>query len=207
MSLYEIGASAGLNLIPDFYRYRFGDSGWAKADSKVLLSPEWAGSHPEIHAPLEIVERYGSDIRPIDLRSEDDSVRLLSYIWPDQLERIDRLRLAIEIGKKALPRIQSSEAADWVDQQFATSDKKRSTRVLMHSIVWNYLNDISKKRISARIDQCARDATALSPFAWLRFELEDGNSDPVLRLSLWPQRDDRVLAIAQPHGRSIRYLA
>jgi hypothetical protein len=206
LCLYEIGASAGLNLIPDLYRYRFGDSVCGKTDSQLLIAPTWTGRQPEIHAPLNIVERYGSDISPIDLKSEDDCLRLLSYVWPDQLERIARLRLAIETGRNEIPEIVTADAADWVDRRFAAAGEDRTTRVLMHSIVWNYLSAESRKKISQRIEQCARGATASKPFAWLRFELEEQNSDPVLRLSLWPYFDDRVLASAQPHGRAIKYL-
>ena len=45
----------------------------------------------------KISRRIGVDLNPINLKDEDDVFWTLSLIWPDQVERIQRLKDAIEI--------------------------------------------------------------------------------------------------------------
>ncbi len=44
LRVLEIGASAGLNLNFDRYRYRLGSSSWGDPDSPVVLAPDWTGA-------------------------------------------------------------------------------------------------------------------------------------------------------------------
>ncbi|CNM50627.1 Uncharacterized protein conserved in bacteria (DUF2332) [Mycobacterium tuberculosis] len=39
-------------------------------------------------ATVRIVERHGYDIAPIDVTSPDGELNALSYIWPDQTDRL-----------------------------------------------------------------------------------------------------------------------
>lgn len=89
--LFEIGSSAGLNLRPDRYRYRYLGGEWGLADSPVRIDNAWLGELPPT-ATVRIVERHGYDIAPIDVTSPDGELNALSYIWPDQTDRLERLR-------------------------------------------------------------------------------------------------------------------
>ncbi len=70
LSLFEIGASAGLNLIADRYAYRFGDVRWTPAEeslggpgqsfSGLTLSCGWKGRSPALDAALRVRSRRGS---------------------------------------------------------------------------------------------------------------------------------------------------
>ena len=55
ISLFEIGASAGLNLYLERYSYQLGDVHLGCRDSRVKLTPDWTGNCP-VGNP-EIVER------------------------------------------------------------------------------------------------------------------------------------------------------
>ena len=71
LSLFELGASAGLNLLPDRYAYRLGDVEAGVPGSPVRLTPEWRGVAPQ-HAPVRIVARRGVDLRPVDVTRPDE---------------------------------------------------------------------------------------------------------------------------------------
>jgi hypothetical protein len=208
LSLYEIGASAGLNLIPDRYRYRFGSSEWGHPHAQPLLAPECTGTGPPVATSLRIIGRRGCDIAPLDLASRQDRERLMSYVWPDQPERRVLLEAALESALADPPHVERREAAQWIEETWPGSDEAQpSARVLFHSIVWNYLPEDSQRRISAHVLRHARAATRERPLAWLRFELDPAVPPASLRLRVWPDGDDRLLAQAQPHGRSVTFLS
>jgi hypothetical protein len=99
ISLVELGCSAGLNLYPDRYRYRFGDaSEIGETGSPVLLEVEFRGAtKPPIPASLlKIARRTGIDRAPLDLNSADDFDWLLACVWPEHKERQQRLVAARE---------------------------------------------------------------------------------------------------------------
>ncbi len=63
--LFEIGSSAGLNLRADHYHYRYDGGHWGPIDSPVIIDDAWHGRLPP-SASVQIVERQGFDIAPID---------------------------------------------------------------------------------------------------------------------------------------------
>jgi hypothetical protein len=207
LRLYEIGASAGLNLIPDRYRYRFGTADWGAPQAPLLLAPECAGPAPPVDVPLQIIARRGCDVAPLDLSRSGDRERLLSYVWPDQADRRALLESALDTALKDPPRVERMEAAQWVEQTLsAGAAAEPSVQVLYHSIVWNYLPADTQRRITEHLLRCAGSATATHPIAWLRFELDPAVPPASLRLRVWPDGEDQLLAQAQPHGRTLSLL-
>ncbi|HVB46164.1 MAG TPA: DUF2332 domain-containing protein [Streptosporangiaceae bacterium] len=99
--LVEIGASAGLNLRAD--QFRITGAGVAHGDeaSPVQMPGGWQGSAPPVRQ-IQVTARTGGDLTPIDPLSADGRLRLLAYVWPDQLDRMERLRGALDLAA-ALP--------------------------------------------------------------------------------------------------------
>ena len=90
LRLLEVGASAGLILRWDAYRYEAEGFAWGSADSPLRIGFELErGELPEA-TPVEVAERRGCDASPIDLSGEEGRLTLLSYIWPDQVARLER---------------------------------------------------------------------------------------------------------------------
>jgi len=204
--LFEIGSSAGLNLFPDRYRYRFGHAVYGDARAAPELAPAWTGQEPPVATRLRVESRQGSDIAPIDLTQPRERARLMSYVWPDQPERLARLAAAIDTALEHPVRIEAMEAARWVERQLPAADPRAGGRVLFHSILWRYLPAESQQRIQARVAACAEAATRERPFGWLRFELDDTGPDASLMLSRWPGGDTLRVVASHPHGRSVTYL-
>ncbi|HEX8756899.1 MAG TPA: DUF2332 domain-containing protein, partial [Steroidobacteraceae bacterium] len=204
LDLYEIGSSAGLNLRADCYGYRLGDATWGPRDAGLQLSPSWKGPPPPIEAALAIRSRRACDANPIDLESVGARERLIAYVWADQMDHIARIEAAIAIASSVAARIDCAEAADWVEQNIDFNPVAGGTRVLFHSVVWSYLPEESRKRISAHLTRAGAAARAGAPLAWLRFELAD---PPELRLTLWPSGEETLLARAHPHGAWVHWLS
>ncbi len=206
MALFEIGSSAGLNLIPDLYAYRFGDAAYGDAASIVHIEPEWIGRPPAIGADLTVVERRGVDRNPVDLSIREARERLLSYIWHGQPERMARTKAAIKTALLAGVSIVKGDAGEWLEEHWTITPVKGVTRVLYHSVVWQYLAPATKARIEARLEASGAAATRASPIAWLRLEKLETVEGHGLDLTLWPGRQTLRLAQVHAHGAWVKWL-
>jgi hypothetical protein len=114
IALLEVGASAGLCLYPDRYSYSYDGRLLNPADgpSTVLLECATTGDPPIPTALPEIAWRAGIDLNPLDLRNADDTNWLETLIWPEQNERRERIRAAIDIVRADPPRIVRGDAID-----------------------------------------------------------------------------------------------
>lgn len=93
--LVEIGASAGLNLAIDAYRYKWGAVEWGP-DSPVILETESRGGRVRPHA-IDILTRTGLDLDPVDVTDPEDRDWLVALIWPEHNERRARLERALDL--------------------------------------------------------------------------------------------------------------
>jgi hypothetical protein len=201
----EMGCSAGLNLLWDRYRFQLGETFWGAEDSPVRLEPRWEGPPPEA-AAVSVASRRGVDQLPIDLADPDQRVRMLSYIWADQPERVERVRGALQLAQQDPPPVDHGDAADWVEAELAELPQGQTT-VLYHSFVWHYLPAATQARISAALAEAGARAHVDAGLAHLTFESVDGTEKSALTLTLWPGGERRVLADAHPHGRWVRWRA
>lgn len=197
---YEIGASAGLNLHFDRYSYELGSARWGDAAADVRLSCAWSGAAPSLDAPLRVIDRAGCDIKPLDPRNRADRERLLAYVWPDQAERLTRMERALAHAARRGERVASAEAADWLERRLSAS-RTDCVRVLLHTIVWQYLPSQTKARLSSLIESTGAAATCDSPFAWLRMEADGDPASAAVTLTIWPDGRERRLGRADFHGR------
>lgn len=205
LALYEVGASGGLNLFADRFSYQFGNEQRGDIASGVRLSPDWSGAEPPSVEP-QIIRRMGCDRNPLDITRAEHRDRLIAYIWPDQAARIVRIKAALAIAQREPPEMVMMDAADWVEAQISETPEEGVTRVLFHSIAYQYFPEDVKQRIRARMEAAGALATKSAPLAWLSFE-QDSDDGPRLTLRLWPQ-DGVVqqLAVAGPHVHSIEWL-
>ena len=201
LALYEIGASGGLNLFADRFSYRFGTEQRGDVRSGVVLSPEWSGA-PSPAVEPQIIRRMGCDQSPLDVTRADHRERLMAYIWPDQAQRIARITAAIAIARDDPPDLSAADAADWVEAQILVEPEQGVTRVLFHSIAYQYFPDAVKQRILAQMEQAGALASAQAPLAWLAFE-QNSDDGPRLTVRLWPGGEMQELATAGAHVHAI----
>lgn len=201
----EIGSSAGLNQLWHRYRYTLGDRTWGDAESEVHIRTEWQGAMPTLPEPIVIANQAACDIAPIDLAAEGAALCLMSYVWPDQRERLERLRAAIALAQRLHLHVDASDALPWVQARLATPRPGVAT-VLYHSVMWQYMPQATRDGLHSAIAAAGERATAQAPLAWLAFEPPAADARMLLELTLWPPGERRVLAEAHPHGRWIRWL-
>jgi hypothetical protein len=203
--LFEIGCSAGLNLRADHFRYRHQGGEWGPADSPVIIDDAWRGPPPPATG-LRITERHGYDIAPLDATSSDGELTLLSYVWPDQPARLERLRGAISTARQVPAPLYRRNAADAVADLGVSAG---ALTVLWHSIMWQYLSETEQDTVAAAIEELGARARPESPFAHLALEPHRRTPDaPVefaVRARSWPGAVDRVLGVCSPHGPPVTW--
>lgn len=202
LELIELGSSAGLNLLMDQYHYHLGeDREWGARDAPLSIASQWTGPAPDLTLALNIVRRAGCDRNPLDPSSAKTRERLLSYVWPDQPERMARLEAALRNAMKSPTRVINEDAAVFAERQLALPQDAGTTRVLMHTIVWQYLTEPTQRRIEAAIHLAASRADAKHPLAWLSVEADNQRRGANISLRLWPRGHQRSLGRADFHGR------
>ena len=202
---FEVAASAGLNLNWDKYRYQFGDTAWGDPEARVVMDTQWTGSAPPVDARVEVVERAACDRRPGDLTDPDQRRRLLAYIWPDQFERLDRIRAAIDLALSLRVTVEEADAVDWTAR--VAAPRAGAATVLYHSVFWQYMPAESQAALAQALASHGASATRAAPFAWLRMEPPPEHmSNMEVRLTLWPGGEDRILATVHPHGAWVKWL-
>ncbi|MEU4427041.1 DUF2332 family protein, partial [Actinoplanes sp. NPDC024001] len=95
LALLEVGTSAGLNLFPDRYAYRYGTRHLGTGEP--MLDCVLTGTAPPARVP-EIVWRAGLDLNPLHVTDPADAAWLRALIWPEQDHRRARLRAAARIA-------------------------------------------------------------------------------------------------------------
>jgi hypothetical protein len=204
LRLLEVGASAGLNLRWDRFHYRADGFSWGPADSPVKLDFVLETEQPPaLPAEIEIADRRGCDASPIDPTTSEGRLTLLTYIWPDQVERIARMRGALAVADREPVTLDREPAAAWAQRMLAEPVPGKTT-VVYHSIVSQYLDDKERASLFGTIRAAGERASDDAPFAWLRMEPADDRAN--LDLTVWPGGTDRRLARVGYHGSPVELL-
>jgi len=97
IALLDAACSAGLNLLVDAYRYDYGTVEVGPPGALPVLHCELLGATPPLGLP-RIAARIGLDLSPVDVADDDAVEWLLACLWPDDLERFERLDRAIALA-------------------------------------------------------------------------------------------------------------
>ena len=201
----EIGASAGVNTMIERYRYDLGGVMVGPTDSPMLIRPEWRGPPPPA-AEVEIVAIRGCDVAPVDLSDPGEALRLKAYVWPDATERMGRIDAAIRLAAGNPPRLERKDAGSFVEERLETPQQAGVTRVIYHSVMWQYLPDTTRRSITAAIELAGTHATPERPLAWIRLETNRATFRHELTVRYWPGGAEPVeLSEAHPHGAWVEW--
>src|SRR5207248_2893039 len=144
LALLEVGASAGLCLLPDCYGYDY-DRHRVPADPPRPIFPCEADSKTPLPRELpEIVWRAGLDLEPIDLADPEQVAWLEALVWPEETDRLDRLRAAIEIARGRKPRVVKGDLLRDL-AALAAEAPKDATLVVFHTAVLVYVRSPSDR--------------------------------------------------------------
>ncbi|MET4131492.1 hypothetical protein ABIE62_000604 [Porphyrobacter sp. MBR-155] len=202
----EIGSSAGINLMLDRYSYDLGGVMVGPDDAVIHFAPQWHGSPPP-QRNIAIVSTKGCDVAPVDLTDPAQALRLKAYIWPEHTIRFERMDAAIQAAHQRKPDLVPMNAADFVEAELAKPQASGETRVLMHSIVWQYVPADQQVRVTAAMAAAGARATSERPLAWIMVEADRSVHRHKLTVQYWPGGGEETqLTWSHPHGADVEWL-
>lgn len=200
MEVLEIGSSAGLNLLINRYGFDLGGVRAGPDPAELSIIPEWRGPTPP-NVPIEIVGVRGVDIAPVDLADDAAAERLAAYVWVDAIERQTRIDTAIAMVRRYGVQLDAGDAPDWVEARLAEPQPTGVTRVLMHSVVWQYIPKAGRDRVRAAMAAAGARATAERPLGWVMMEPNRDLHRHEVRVQGWPgETPMELVALTHAHG-------
>ncbi|MGO9080574.1 MAG: DUF2332 domain-containing protein [Streptosporangiaceae bacterium] len=214
--LTEIGASAGLNLRADMFCVlpaapasppairaagrdlvpgREPAADYGDPSAPVVLRGAWRGALPP-PADIRVIARTGGDTHPVDPATPAGRLRLTAYVWPDQRDRLERLRGALALAARVPVQVRREPASATLAR---TRLAEGSWTVLWHSVFRQYIAPPERAALTRRVAELAAAATPTARFGYLFFE-PTRERGFVVTLATWPGGRERILGVAAPHG-------
>jgi len=151
LALLEVGASAGLCLLPDRYGYRYGahviDGGPPVIDCRLVgdIAPPLPDLVPDV------VWRRGIDLEPLDVADPDDVRWLESLVWPGQDARERHLRESLAIAREDPPEVVRGDLTE-ILEDVARDAPPEATLVVFHTAVLGYLTVADRLAFGRRVE-------------------------------------------------------
>jgi hypothetical protein len=202
LALLEVGASAGLTLLPDRYSYDYAGHRITGTDPQApVLHCKPSGPVPLPDRVPTVSWRAGLDLNPLDVASDADMRWLDCLLWPGERGRRQRLMGAVATARRDPPAVHRGDLLTDLPA-LASRAPPGATLVIYHSAVLGYLSDAERGRFAEivrgldavwlandvpQVLNVAAPATGDSSFQIVR----DGNT---------------LLAITDPHGTWLRWL-
>ncbi len=205
LALLEVGASAGLCLLPDRYGYDFGEQRIAPptVDAPILGCQVPEGTEVPTRVPA-VVWRRGLDLSPIDVDDPDQTAWLENLVWPELETRAHRLAAALDVARRDRPVVETGDLLQDLER-VAAGAPSDATLVVFHSAVLAYLDAAGRASFRERVS--ALDAVwvsneGLSVFPDISERLGSRARPDRFIVSV----DGDPVALAGPHGQTFEWL-
>ncbi len=217
--LVELGASAGLLLAFDRYRFEFTRRQIGPQTSSVLI-PVSTDEETETllgSAVPSLTARVGVDLQPIDLHDARQRQWLDAFVWPEASDDRQRLRAAMQLVAEDPPQVLCGDAIEILPRLLA-DDATDTHPVVFHTTLLTYLDRDQRRALF----EVLGEAGASRDLSWLPLEapgfltkasvafdfpaaLANDNSRLVLALRQWTSgtSHDALLARVDAYGRSM----
>ena len=203
LRLLELGSSAGLNLRWDSFHYHSGTLEFGDPGSPVDFRDFLTSGSPPVSQRVEVAR--AQRVRPPagGPTTEDGVLTLRSYLWADQVDRLELLDGAIAVAGRVPAEVERADTVEWLQGRLSGAAAGRAGRVPLdrHAV----RGGGERERIRRRSRTRGRGPRSDSPIA--RLELEPGGEEAELRVTLWPGGERRVLGHAGYHGVPVRWTA
>lgn len=209
----DVGSSAGLNQLFSKIAYDLGPGGMIGGSDTLTITCNVTGEPPiPKHVP-NVCWTAGLDAKPIDVRNDEEVRWLEACVWPDQVERFDRLRNAIALARLHDIVVHRGDAVDNVAPLIENA-ASHGHPVVTTSWVLNYLS--SERRI-AFVNELNRVGSerdlswvvAESPYETPELPGHAASDEliTVITLITWRHglRTIKRLATTHPHGHWIHW--
>lgn len=151
--LIEAGASAGLLMNVDRYRYLIGGRAFGRPQAPVTLDSQWRSDDavPDLDDVPEIIGKTGIDLHPIDLADPGERLWLRALVWPEQHTAAALLDAAISQARQEPPAVIAGDAIDVcpaLDRELPPG----RTRVVFHAATRMHVPAGRRERFDQAID-------------------------------------------------------
>lgn len=203
LALLEVGAAAGLCLLVDHYGYDYG--GHRVGEGSVVFECAPHGPVPLPAELPEVVWRAGLDLAPVDLDDENAVRWLEALVWPEEHDRLARLRGAIEVARRHRPRVIRGDLLECLGD-VAGEAPSDATLVVFHTAVLAYLSGEERERFrtmvgATRAEWISNEGSDVVPGVPLPAIAPVSPSHFVLA-----SNGRRALAFCDGHGRWLQWL-
>lgn len=208
LALIEVGASAGLCLLPDHYGYDYGRHRLVPPGptSLPILPCRASPATPLPLALPKVAWRCGLDLNPLDINARDQMAWLEALVWPGCEARAGNLAAAIQIARAQPPPVVRGDLRRDLPALIARVPKGLRL-VVYHSAVLGYLQSASERDAFARSVRqieavwISNEASSVFP------ELAKAAPPPETPDQFLLAVDGKPVAWTGPHGQSITWFA
>jgi hypothetical protein len=201
LALIEVGASAGLCLLPDFYAYYYGGTVLRPQAGDPPVFTCRAGPGVPLPAALpQVVWRAGLDLNPLDAADPEQRAWLEALVWPEQAARLSGLRGALDIAARERPPVHQGDLLGGALEALCRTTPAGIHPVIFHTAVLAYVPD--------QADRAAFGRRAMALGTWIANEapgILPGTIAPPGRFVLSVNGKPR--AHTDPHGAALDWLA
>ena len=201
----DVGASAGLNLLWERYRYSYdSEVTWGDPSSPVHLSTELRSQRvlPVIPASLHAGWSVGVDVNPVSPKDEDAVLWLRALVWPENMELQSQLTAAIQVAREYPPEVKRGDASRILPQLLRSVPPDMTLCVFATHALHQFPRDALVSVLKAMQKHSER-----RPVFFISME---GTGDPHSELKLTAyERGERTsldLANCHPHGHWLEWL-
>jgi hypothetical protein len=201
LALLEVGASAGLTLLPDRYSYDYAGHRITGTDPRApVLRCEPRGLVPLPERVPDVCWRAGLDLNPLDVTNDADMRWLDCLLWPGERGRKQRLAGAIATARRDPPAVHRGDLRTDLPA-LARQAPPGATLVIYHSAVLGYLSHAERRRFAETVrgldavwlsNDVTPDVAVTAPGEASFHLVQDGRT---------------LLATADTHGTWLRWLA
>jgi hypothetical protein len=201
----EFGPSAGLLLYWDRYRYRYEAGSWGAPDAALELRGEERRPVPAELLELQPVvrSRVGIDIEPVDVTTDEGALLLRSFVWADNVDRLERLDRAVEVLRRDPPALVRGDFVELVPE-YLERRREDSLTVVMQIAAAGYLEEEGRERLRQSYEAAGR----AGPLALVgTTQPRDGSHRYYgLRITYWPGPVSEIVAHSDFHGAWLEWL-
>ena len=201
----EVGASAGLNLLWERYRFEYGGGlAWGRPESPVRVTTDLRGGVPlpPMPASLGVLWAAGIDLNPIDVEDGDAVLWLRALVWPGHLDQQEQLLGAIDLARAQRPSLVRGDAAERLPELLMEAPPQATLCVF----ATHTLHQFTDHGLRALLKTMQRHARSRP----LYFVYMEGTAAQHSELKLTRYEGDArtvvSLANCHPHGRWLEWL-
>jgi hypothetical protein len=196
LDVVELGASAGLNLLWDSYRYAYAAGTWGGEEAPLSLAGEERSQVPRrlLELAPRVRRRVGIDLSPIDATTDEGARLLRCFVWAGQADRRAQLDRAVEALRVDPPELVRGDAA----RELTRVLDERPTLVFQ-TAMFPYADDETRNAVRETL------ASARAPLAFVSAGRPRGEQAWGMRIVTYPGGEREFAGHADHHGAWLDY--